>query len=442
MKKLLTTAAALTVYAMGAAALPAGVLPDTVVNIESQLILERLPQFVYTDTAPSLPVSPLIYTEAVYDSQPLLRLSVPNTVMPVRKPLFADSLLNPQWLGEATARWRASRYLQQRLMTGPAHSIDYFAWELPDPPELAPITEAPVMPAMESIPEALPSMTSTPEEVIKPRHWLHIMDFGMQFSQAYLSPNWYQGGDNSLTVLANARWNVKLNQNYHPNLLLESNLQYKLGLYSTPHDEEHKYAISEDLFQYNLTAGLKAFRHWYYSFSFLFKTQLLNNYASNSKERKASFLSPGELNLGLGMTYKKEDKRRKIVFQTSIAPVSYNLKTCIDSNIDPTLFNIKAGRKSSSEIGSNAELTMTWQLAPNISWRQRLYLFSDYDYFTGDWEHTFNFTINRFLSTQVYLHGRYDTSAPGKSKGWKKWMLKEILSFGFAYSFTTVPPKK
>lgn len=73
---------------MGAAALPAGVLPDTVVNIESQLILERLPQFVYTDTAPSLPVSPLIYTEAVYDSQPLLRLSVPTTVMPVRKPLL------------------------------------------------------------------------------------------------------------------------------------------------------------------------------------------------------------------------------------------------------------------------------------------------------------------------------------------------------------------
>ena len=94
-----------------------------------------------------------------------------------------------------------------------------------------------------------------------------------------------------------------------------------------------------------------------------------------------------------------------------------------------------------SQFGSNAELTMTWQLAPNISWRQRLFLFTNHFYHRGDW-HTFDFAINRFLSTQVYLHGRYDTSAPGSSKGWKKWMLKEILSFGFAYSFTTVPPKK
>lgn len=414
---------------------------DTVQRGAADDLMHKLPEPYYRDSLPFLLPGLLIYSDVPDMEEEVLRF---DTVPVFRQPapsLIPDSLTNPRWLSEALIRYKSSRALQQILMSR-SHRIDYFAWELPEPPELAPITEAPVLPAMRTIPNALPSFNDTPAITTVRRHWLHIMDFGVQFSQAYISPNWYQGGDNSLTVLANLRWNVKLNQVYHPNLLLESNLQYKLGMYSTPNDQYHKYAISEDLLQYNLTGGLKAVHNWYYSFSMLFKTQFLNNYASDSWDRKASFLSPGELNVGLGMTYSKEDKKRGIVFKASIAPLSYNLRTCLDRRVDPTQFNIKAGHKYRNEIGSNAELTMTWQLAPNISWRQRLYLFSDYTYFTGDWEHTFNFSINRFLSTQLYVHGRYDTSVSDKAKGWKKWMLKEILSFGFAYSFTTIPPKK
>lgn len=414
----------------------AGLAPENISRLS-------LPEPYYRDTLPFLTTSVLIFSELLPEAG--MPRSLDSTVAPYRRKntgLLPDSVTNPRWLKEARLRMQAALMLRQMLMTGPGHHIDYFAWQLPEPPQLAPITGTPVLPVMRNIPSALPSMSAAPEQPVVKRHWLHAVALGLQFSQAYVSPNWYQGGDNSLTVLANLGWNVKLNTVYHPNLLLESNLQYKLGLYSTPRDEKHKYAISEDQLQYNLTGGVKAFRRWYYSFSMQFRTQMLNNYAPDSWDRKASFLSPGDLNLGLGMTYNNTDKKRGIVFQASIAPLSYNLRTCIDSKVDPTQFNIKTGRKTSNEFGSNAELTMTWQLAPNISWKQRLFLFSDYNYFSGDWEHTFNFSINRFLSTQFYLHGRYDTSAPGGSKGWKKWMLKEILSFGFSYAFTTVPPKK
>lgn len=33
-------------------------------------------------------------------------------------------------------------------------------------------------------------------------------------------------------------------------------------------------------------------------------------------------------------------------------------------------------------------------------------------------------------------HLRYDTASTASS-GWRHWMLKEILSFGFAYAFST-----
>ena len=404
----------------------------------------QLPEPIYKDSLPFVPQVVLIFSGVHEDVEKLpsidttVNVSLNRSYAGVKS--FPDA--TPQWLKEASRRWQASKKLNQMRMTGPAHEIHFFAWQLPEPPELSPITEAPVLPVMGTIPSALPSLHETPSDRMAKRHWLHVVNLGLQFSQAYVSPNWYQGGDNSLTILSNLMWSVKLNKVYHPNLLLESTLQYKLGLYSTPNDEYHKYAISEDLLQYNLTSGVKAFKRWYYSFTMQFKTQMLHNYSPDSWERKASFLSPGELNLGIGMTYSNENKKKGITFQASIAPLSYNLRTCIDSKVDPTLFNIKAGRKSSNEFGSTAELTMTWKLAPNITWSQRMFLFSDYSYFSGDWEHTFNFSINRFLSTQLYIHGRYDTSVPSGSKGWKKWMLKEILSFGFAYAFTTIPPKK
>ena len=39
----------------------------------------------------------------------------------------------------------------------------------------------------------------------------------------------------------------------------------------------HKYNISEDIFQWNMKAGVKAFKKWFYSFNLQFKTQMLVN---------------------------------------------------------------------------------------------------------------------------------------------------------------------
>ena len=79
---------------------------------------------------------------------------------------------------------------------------------------------------------------------------------------------------------------------------------------------------------------------------------------------------------------------------------------------------------------------MTWKLAYNITYTSRLFAFTDYSYFQGDWEHTVNFSINRYLSTQIYAHMRYDTSAKRLDDSkWHKFQFKEILSFGLSYSF-------
>ena len=327
--------------------------------------------------------------------------------------------------------------MAEYLMAHP-EKAKYLAWKLPDPPRLLPAEDYTDEYLIEDIPvDVMEQPVPGIIDAVKRTDWLHKTDASLQFSQAYISPNWYQGGNNALSLLVNLLWDVRLNEVYHPSLLFESTLSYKLGLNSTPQDSLHRYSVSEDLLQYNFKFGIRARQKWFYSFTAMFKTQMLNTYGENSRVRKASFMSPGELNLGIGMTYATTGLKKRLKFNASIAPVSYNLKTCLDHLVDPTQFSIKAGRKTQSQIGSNAEAVLEWNIVSNISWRSRMFLFTNYDEFQGDWENTLNFAVNRFLSTQIYVHLRYDTASHQYDGHWRHWMLKEILSFGFRYAFST-----
>ena len=208
---------------------------------------------------------------------------------------------------------------------------------------------------------------------------------------------------------------------------------------SAPDDSIHNYSISEDLFQVNSTFGLKAAKRWYYSLTCQFKTQLLNSYPSNSREVRASFLSPAELTVGLGMTYNYANTKKTVTFDASIAPLSYNMRICRDRRIDPAIYNIDNGRRVQNNFGSSAELKFFWKLTYNISYTSRLFAFTDYDSAQADWENKLAFEINRFLTTQIYAHVRYDSSTPPcDSEKWKKLQVKEILSIGFAYKFSSI----
>lgn len=373
-----------------------------------------------------------------------------DTILTADGPFFSEEQIpdlsmltgdpTPKWLRDALTSYRIQEDFMYNLMVTKPNTIDYSYWDLPVPPRLLDddVTFAGYLRRLD-LPEVDSEKAILPEENLRRIYWLHNVGAAMQFSQAYVSSNWYQGGNNHLAVHFNFNWNVQLNQVYYPDFLFQSALSYKLGLNSTPQDKVHAYSISEDALQYNLNLGLKAFKkRWYYSLNMQFKTQIFRNYQANSMKRKASFLSPGDLNLGLGMSYSTQNKKKTIQFTATLSPLSYNLKTCITDKIDHNQFNIAPHRHSRSEIGSNGEFNMTWRITPNINYRTRLFLFSNYDYFLADWDNTANFEINKFLSTQINVHLRYDTSTDISTK-WKHFMMREVLSFGLAYTFSTKP---
>ena len=342
----------------------------------------------------------------------------------------------PEWFRKSLRFQNQIHDAQFKMMVGNPGTVEYADWNLPLPPRL-PDEDYSFHGYLSrlNLPEISTDEAILPEIEIKHKNWLHYFNVALQVSQAYVSPNWYQGGNSYVAGLFNFTWNVELNTVYYPRLLFQSSLQYKLAVNSNPKGSLHKYNLSQDLFQYTLKTGLKAFNnHWFYSLNLLFQTQMFNTYPEDSELRSASFLSPGTLNIGLGMTYTLE--KSKINLSASISPLAYNLKTCIASDIDHLQFNIKQNRKTRSEIGSSAEANLTWKFSDNISWKSRLFLFTDYGYFLADWENTFNFQINKFLSTQIFLHPRFDSSSENFDR-WHHWMFHEILSFGISYTFAT-----
>lgn len=393
---------------------------------------DTAPSFSIRDirTLPAGKYAPLVYSTYSFSEDLPLFYHAPD------RGRFARAY---QWLDDYTQSERTLQGMQHRFLMTEPQFVYFNAAEMPSVPKeyRAFVDQVTTRIRFEEV--KVDAGVKPIEAKIKPKRWLHNFDGSLQFSQAYISPNWYQGGKNNLNMIGQLIYNVKLNQKMFPNLLFDTTVSYKLALNSAPDDSIHAVNISEDIFQINSTFGLKAARNWYYSANLLFKTQMLKSYPSNSRQLKSAFLSPGELNVGLGMTYSTTNKKKTVTFGTSISPLSWNLKSCINSRIDPTIYGLDAGQHIKNKVGSSAECTLDWKIAYNIIYHSRLFLFTDYEYAYGDWEHTFDFSINRFLSTRLYIHMRYDTSTPHiPDTKWSKFQLKEIFSFGFAYHFGTI----
>lgn len=340
------------------------------------------------------------------------------------------------WIDDLNFGYLAYNRTRQKYLIDYPDKVKLNVRDLPEPPAhynafVDPVTTRIVLE------ETVNTNSSTVNGLLDIQHinWIQNFTASAQFSQTYVSPNWYQGGNRSLIAIINLIYNVKLNQKLHPKLLFETTVSYKLGTNSAPDDTIRSYNISEDLFQINSTFGYKAVKRWYYSAGLQFKTQLLNSYNSNSRTLRSAFMSPGELNLSLGMTYDYTNKRKTFNFTGSISPLSWQLRTCFSKRMDETAYDIKPGHHAVSKIGSSAEYNMTWKMTYNIDYKSRMFLFTDYELFQGDWEHTISFNINRYLTTQIYAHMRYDSSTPRNHHKWRKFQFKEIFSLGITYKF-------
>ena len=135
--------------------------------------------------------------------------------------------------------------------------------------------------------------------------------------------------------------------------------------------------------------------------------------------------------MAVGLDYKRK-KENRYTFSLFLAPLNWTMRYIGDKNVDETTYGLSEGKNVKHNLGSQIQPTLQWQITKNITFDSRLDYLTSYDWVRIEWENTLNMALNRYLSTKLYVHARYDDSAAPIS-GDSHFQLSELLSFGINY---------
>jgi len=265
--------------------------------------------------------------------------------------------------------------------------------------------------------------------VHKPNFWNFKTNFSFQFLQNYVTDNWYNGGENYNSLMASLV--TEANYNNKQKVTFNNKLEMKLGIQSSQNDDLHKFKTNTDQIRLTNQLGLRATKHWYYSFMLQSWTQFHRGYKSNDTHVYSDFMSPFESLFSIGMDYKLNVK--KFNLNATISPFACNFKY-VDRIGLATSFGVKEGKHSKFDYGSNITTNYTWDICKNVQWKGRIYFFTNYSKSQIEWENTFKLTINKFLSTTLFLYPRFDDGVT-RGEGDSYFQFKEYLTVGLDVSF-------
>ncbi len=308
--------------------------------------------------------------------------------------------------------------------------------EITEPEQVVVTTPTPEITAPEE-----PEAPQVDVEVKKPNFWTYKGDGFLQFLQNYVSGNWYKGGESNYSMLS--ALTLEANYDNKSKWKWDNKLELKLGFQTSPSDTINKFKTNEDLIRLTSKVGLQATKHWYYTLQFIGYTQFTRGLKANDRRTYSDFMSPFNLNLSLGMEYKMEWFNKRLTGTINISPLALNYRyvdRTIFINNDgseiwfPTRHGIDPDKHHLLDFGSQFVIDYTWKLAENITWKSRMYGFTSYKRVEYEWENTFSFQFNKYISSKLFLHPRFDDNRARDDKhGY--WMFKEFFSIGFNYGF-------
>ena len=267
--------------------------------------------------------------------------------------------------------------------------------------------------------------------VTRPNFWTFSGDYSLQFLQNYVSGNWYKGGESNYSALASLV--MQANYNNKQKVKWENRLELKYGLQSSRSDSLHSFKSTEDLIRLTSKLGLQATKRWYYTVQFIGNTQFSHSYRSNDPKIYSAFAAPLNLNLSIGMDYSVDWLDHRLKGNFHLAPLAYNMKYTRMLELTNRL-GMEDGRHFLHDFGSEFTVDLEWNLMEMLTWKTRLYGYSTYKRTELEWENTFTFRFNRYISSQVFIYPRFDDGV-SRDNHYAFWQFKEFGSIGFQYSF-------
>ena len=222
---------------------------------------------------------------------------------------------------------------------------------------------------------------SVPSEVMvtKPKFWTKKGDGFLQFLQNYISGNWYKGGESNYALMGNLT--LEANYDNKSKWKWDNKLEAKLGFQTSRSDSLHKFKSNEDLLRLTSKVGLEATKKWYYTLQAMAWTQFARGFKSNDPKTYSDFMSPFNLNIGLGMDYKIESKDKKLTGSVNIAPIAVNYlyvdrSWFTEDKWFPSRHGVKDDKHSLVDFGSQVTANVEWKMSETVKWESltRLYI--------------------------------------------------------------------
>ncbi|PQB05621.1 DUF3078 domain-containing protein [Aureitalea marina] len=218
---------------------------------------------------------------------------------------------------------------------------------------------------------------------------------------------------------------------------------------------------TNDRLEFTSTVGRRIKQtNWYASFFLNFRTQFDKGFEDTdteflvpnpenpdqlipvevtTRELETKFMSPGYLQFGPGMLWKKSEN-----LKVNIAPASARFVFAASQFTDPNnpgnqldgdmrYFGIDAGDTSRFEFGASIQATANFQLIENVLMRNQLNLYSNYleDPQNVDIDYTMNLimSVNSWLSANFIFQAIYDDNAA------RGFQIREVLSVGLTFGY-------
>lgn len=286
--------------------------------------------------------------------------------------------------------------------------------------------------------EKVAPVPEVPEEVApvavvveKPNFWKFKFDGSMQFLQNYVSDNWHKGGESNYSAVASTVF--ELNYNDQERVLFDNKLEMKLGFQTSRSDTVHKFKPNNDLLRYTGKLGLQAHKKWYYTLQLLAYTQFTRGLKANDKNVYSDFMSPFDLNVGIGMEYKVEALNKRLTGTLNFLPMAYNFRY-VDRLALATKYGLDEGKHTLHDFGSQLTVDLTWKMAEQISWKTRLYGFTSYKRGLIEWENLITLKVSKNISANLFLYPRFDDSGT-RDDDMGYFQFQEYSSLGLNYTF-------
>ena len=265
----------------------------------------------------------------------------------------------------------------------------------------------------------------------KPNFWSFSGDQNLQFLQNYVTDNWYKGGESNYSMVGS----VTLNANYNnkQKVKFENKLELKLGFQTSRGDTVHKYKTNEDLIRYTGKLGLQAANQWYYTVQLLAYTQFTQGLKSNDHYVYSDFMSPFNLNFGLGMDYSVKTKNNRLSGSVNLSVLSFNFRYVDRKNL-ASRYSIRGNNRTREDFGSQITADLRWNISDQVNWRTRFYTYTTYESVLMEWENTISLRVSKYISANIFLYPRFDDSAKRDEK-LDYFQFKEYSSLGFSYNF-------